>query len=147
RETGCSTIFIATVPASQITIDVDAMIDIPVGPEAIMGSTRMKSATAQKMVLNMLTTGAMVRLGKVYENVMVDLQLSKKKLGERSKRMIMSGTDAGDGQAAHWVEEADGRVRTAMVMGLTKVNREEARKKLEDEDGFIRRVLQQTSPQ
>jgi len=147
RETGCSTIFIATVPASQITIDVDAMIDIPVGPEAIMGSTRMKSATAQKMVLNMLTTGAMVRLGKVYENVMVDLQLSNKKLGERSKRIIMMFTDADYEQAAHWLEEADGHVKTAMVMALTKLNREEARKKLEDEDGFIRRVLQQTTPQ
>src|SRR5699024_1223696 len=105
KKTGCKTIFVTTVPASQITIDVDVMIDIPVGPEAIMGSTRMKSATAQKMVLNMLTTGAMVRLGKVYENVMVDLQLSNKKLEERSKRIIMMFTQADYEQAGQWLEE------------------------------------------
>src|SRR5699024_5293647 len=105
KKTGCKTIFVTTVPASQITIDVDVMIDIPVGPEAIMGSTRMKSATAQKMVLNMLTTGAMVRLGKVYENVMVDLQLSNKKLEERSKRIIMMFIQADYEQAGQWLEE------------------------------------------
>src|SRR5699024_7542077 len=106
REMGCKTIFVTTVPSSQITIDVDVMIDIQVGPEAIMGSTRMKSATAQKMVLNMLTTGAMVRLGKVYENVMVDLQLSNKKLEERSKRIIMMFSEADYEQAGRWLEEA-----------------------------------------
>lgn len=143
KETGCHTLFVTTVPASQITIEVDVLIDIPVGPEAIMGSTRMKSATAQKMVLNMLTTGAMIRKGKVYENVMVDLQLSNQKLEERSKRIIMMFTDADYEEAGRWLEQADGHVKTALVMALTGLSKSHAREKLQEEDGFIRKVLQE----
>ena len=142
KERGCNTIFVTTVPAEQITIEVDVMIDIPVGPEPIMGSTRMKSATAQKMVLNMLTTGAMVRKGKVYENVMVDLQLSNKKLEERSKRIVMMFTEADYEEAGHWLDKADGHVKTALVMALTGLEKKEAEQQLEEQDGFIRKVLQ-----
>ena len=142
KERGCSTIFVTTVPADQITISVDVMIDIPVGPEAIMGSTRMKSATAQKMVLNMLTTGAMVRKGKVYENVMVDLQLSNKKLEERSKRIIMMFSEADYEEAGHWLDRAGGHVKTALVMALTGLDKEKAKQQLNEQDGFIRKVLQ-----
>ena len=85
QKNGISTIFITTVPKEQLRIHADITIDIPVGAEVIMGSTRMKSATAQKMVLNMLSTGAMIRQGKIYENVMVDLMLTNKKLVERAK--------------------------------------------------------------
>lgn len=145
KETGCHTLFVTTVPASQITIEVDVLIDIPVGPEAIMGSTRMKSATAQKMVLNMLTTGAMIRKGKVYENVMVDLQLSNQKLEERSKRIIMMFTDADYEEAGRWLEQAGGHVKTALVMALTGLGKSEAREKLQEKDGFIRKVLQETN--
>ncbi|HEX6982160.1 MAG TPA: N-acetylmuramic acid 6-phosphate etherase [Balneolaceae bacterium] len=142
-EKGCRTIFVTTVPASQITLEVDVLIDVPVGPEVIMGSTRMKSATAQKMVLNMLTTGVMIRLGKVYENVMVDLQLSNQKLQERAKRIIMMFANVDYAEAEKALKAAGGHVKTALVMILGRLNREEAQKKLDQNDGFIRKALQE----
>jgi len=140
---GCHTIFVTTVPGSQITIDVDVLIDIPVGPEVIMGSTRMKSATAQKMVLNMLTTGAMIRGGKVYENVMVDLQLTNQKLEERSKRILMMFADLDYQQAKKLLDEAGGHVKTALLMTLGDIGRKEARNRLKENDGFIRKALKE----
>lgn len=141
REKGCHTIFVTTVPGSQITVDVDVLIDIPVGPEVIMGSTRMKSATAQKMVLNMLTTGANIRRGKVYENVMVDLQLSNQKLHERAKRILMMFADVGYDEAEKSLQAAGGHVKTALIMLIAGISKEEAEKKLKKNDGFIRKAL------
>ena len=92
RELGAKTLYITTNPRAEFDLDVDVAICPEVGPEVLMGSTRMKSGTAQKLVLNMLTTTAMVRLGKVYENMMVDLQLTNQKLVERSKRIVMMAT-------------------------------------------------------
>lgn len=143
REQGCHTIFVTTVPGSQIAIDVDVLIDIPVGPEVIMGSTRMKSATAQKMVLNMLTTGANIRRGKVYENVMVDLQLSNQKLEERSKRIIMMFADVTYDEAQQYLEVSGGHVKTALLMALGNLGRQEAEQKLKESNGFIRKALQE----
>ncbi|WP_445666025.1 N-acetylmuramic acid 6-phosphate etherase [Fodinibius sp. AD559] len=142
REKGCHTIFVTTVPGSQISLDVDVLIDVPVGPEVIMGSTRMKSATAQKMVLNMITTGANIRRGKVYENVMVDLQLSNKKLHERSKRIVMMFTDLDYEKTEKLLHSAGGHVKTALVMELGRLNKKEAEKKLKDHNGFIRKALE-----
>ncbi|NGP88898.1 N-acetylmuramic acid 6-phosphate etherase [Fodinibius halophilus] len=139
---GCYTIFVTTVPGNQITIGVDVLIDIPVGPEVIMGSTRMKSATAQKMVLNMITTGANIRRGKVYENVMVDLQLSNQKLHERSKRILMTFADIDYQEAEKYLKAADGHVKTALLMVLGDIDKKEAQKKLEESNGFIRKALQ-----
>src|SRR5699024_1644670 len=102
-----------------------------------------KSATAQKMVLNMLTTGAMIRLGKVYENVMVDLQLSNKKLKERAKRIIMMFADVDYTEAERTLKAANGHVKMALVMALGKLSREEAQTKLRQHDGFIRKVLKE----
>ncbi len=140
KERGAITIFITTVSAEQVAIadEVDYMIDVPVGPEVIMGSTRMKSGTAQKLILNMLSTGAMIRLGKVYENVMVDLQLSNKKLEERAKRIVMMLTDCTYETAESVLHEADGHVKTAMVMILTNSTAREARNRLENNNGFVR---------
>lgn len=140
KERGAITIFITTVTAEQVSIadEVDYMIDVPVGPEVVMGSTRMKSGTAQKLILNMLSTGAMIRLGKVYQNVMVDLQLSNKKLEERAKRIVMMLTDCSYETAESVLSEADGHVKTAMVMILTNSNAREARNRLENNDGFVR---------
>jgi N-acetylmuramic acid 6-phosphate etherase len=142
REKGCNTIFVTTVPGSQISLDVDVLIDVPVGPEVIMGSTRMKSATAQKMVLNMITTGANIRRGKVYENVMVDLQLSNQKLHERSKRIVMMFTDLNYKETEELLRSADGHVKTALVMALGGLNKKAAESKLETHGGFIRKVLE-----
>ncbi|HKL14175.1 MAG TPA: N-acetylmuramic acid 6-phosphate etherase [Balneolaceae bacterium] len=144
KSRGASTVFITTVSADQVDLsdEVDFMIDIPVGPEVVMGSTRMKSGTAQKMVLNMLSTGAMIRLGKVYENVMVDLQLTNKKLEERARRIVMMLTDCSYEVADNVLKEADGHVKTAMIMILTDQTKEEARERLKANDGFVRASLQ-----
>ncbi len=141
KKRGCTTILITTVPAEQLDYLADIVIDVPVGPEVIMGSTRMKSGTAQKLVLNTISTGAMVRLGKVYENVMVDLHLTNKKLVERAKRIIMMFTETDYNEASDLLEAADNHVKTAIVMSLNKVSKEEAKRQLEKADGFIRKAL------
>lgn len=141
QKRSCKTIFITTVPKEQLDIDVDHILDVPVGPEVVMGSTRMKSGTAQKMVLNMLTTGAMIRQGKVYENVMVDLQLTNKKLVERAKRIIMMFTKISYDEASELLKSAKGHVKTAMVMQLGDLNRQQADQLLKRNGGFIRKAL------
>lgn len=141
REIGALTLLVTTVSGDQVELEVDYLIDVHVGPEVIMGSTRMKSATAQKMVMNMLTTGAMIRLGKVYENVMVDLQLTNKKLEERAKRIVMmfTGSDYTDAEEA--LEKADYHVKTALVMALASVDKDTALNALKENNGFIRNAL------
>lgn len=141
RKRGCKTIMVTTVPADQLQLEADVIIDVPVGPEVIMGSTRMKSATAQKMILNMITTGAMIRQGKVYENVMVDLMLTNRKLVERAKRIIMTFSNVSYEKAGSLLEEAGGHVKTALLMALGNVNAGEARDLLAQHQGFIRKAL------
>ncbi|MEX2403400.1 MAG: N-acetylmuramic acid 6-phosphate etherase [Balneolales bacterium] len=143
QKRGCKTIMVCCVNAGQVDIDLkaDVMIDIPVGPEVIMGSTRLKSATAQKMVCNMITTGAMIRLGKVYENVMVDLMLTNKKLVERSRRIVMMFTGISYDEASELLGLANGHVKVALLMKLGNINREQAVKNLHAHNGFIRAAL------
>jgi len=140
-EIGCKTILVTTVSAEQVDLEVDVMVDVPVGPEVIMGSTRMKSASAQKMVLNMFTTGAMIRLGKVFENVMVDLQLTNKKLEERAKRIVMMLSKMKYDEAEAYLEKADYHVKTALMMSLSGLSKEKAIKHLNSHNGFIRSAL------
>lgn len=144
KELGAATVMVCCVTAGRVKHDntIDVMIDIPVGQEVIMGSTRMKSATAQKMVCNMLTTGAMIRLGKVYENVMVDLKLTNKKLVERARRIIMMFTDLSYEQAAQTLSDAENHVKTALVMALGDLSKEDARVLLNQHNGFIRAALE-----
>lgn len=120
---------------------VDVGICVDVGPEVIMGSTRMKSGTAQKMVLNMITTAAMIRLGKVYENMMVDLQLTNDKLRERARRILMIATGLDYDAAGQILEEAGGHVKTALVMAGAGVSREEAARRLTQAGGFVRPAM------
>jgi N-acetylmuramic acid 6-phosphate etherase len=141
KRIGCVTIFVTTVSNDQVELTVDHMIDIPIGPEVIMGSTRMKSATAQKMVLNMLSTGAMIRLGKVYQNVMVDLQLTNKKLEERAKRILMMLANLDYSEASNYLIKADNHVKTALLMALANIGKDEAQQSLQNSDGFIRKAL------
>jgi N-acetylmuramic acid 6-phosphate etherase len=138
---GCKTVLVTTVSADQVDLTVDVLVDVPVGPEVIMGSTRMKSATAQKMVLNMFTTGAMIRLGKVFENVMVDLQLTNKKLEERAKRIVMMLSGINYEEATSYLEKADFHVKTALMMSLSGLSKEKAIEHLKDHNGFIRSAL------
>ncbi len=141
---GSPTIFITCNPRSQFDMHdiVNVAICADVGPEVIMGSTRMKSGTAQKLVLNMITTTAMVQLGKTYENMMVDLQMTNEKLKERSKKIVMTVTGVGYAEAAEALNAAGGHVKTAIVMILGDCSAPVARKRLRAADGFVRRALQ-----
>jgi len=138
RKIGCKTLFITCTPRSEFTLDVDVPICAVVGPEVVMGSTRMKSGTAQKMILNMLTTASMIRLGKVYENMMVDLQMTNAKLVERSKRTVMTVSGLSYEDATVLLEKAGGHVKTALVMHLADVDRNEALARLARAEGFVR---------
>ena len=139
---GATTVFVTCVPRETIPFEVDVAICPVVGPEVVMGSTRMKSGTAQKLVLNMLTTASMVRLGKVYENMMIDLQMTNAKLVERSKRIVMTVTGVDYDEAAQALEAAGGHVKTALVMILAGVTRLEAAARLNAARGFVRYALQ-----
>jgi len=141
RELGAKTLYVTTNPRADFNLDVDVAICPEVGPEVLMGSTRMKSGTAQKLVLNMLTTTAMVKLGKVYENMMVDLQLTNKKLVERSKRIVMLATGVDYDIAAEVLARADGHVKSAIVMIKAGVDIEEARKRIDAAGGFVRGAI------
>ena len=106
-----------------------------------MGSTRMKAGTATKLVLNMLTTASMIRLGKTYGNMMVDLKMTSKKLEERAKKTVMMVTGLSYNESAQILVEADGHVKAALVMALAGVSLNEAKERLRKADGFIRTAL------
>ncbi len=142
RAIGCKTLYVTCNPRSEFDLEVDVAMCPVVGPEVVMGSTRMKSGTAQKLVLNMLTTAAMIRMGKVYENMMVDLQETSLKLVERSRRTVMTVTGIDYAEAVEVLKRADGHVKTALVMVLANVPSEEARRRLEEADGFVRPAIQ-----
>jgi len=125
------TILVTCNPRTEIKVKVDVTICPVVGPEVIMGSTRMKAGTATKLVLNMLTTTAMIRLGKVYGNMMVDLKMNSRKLEERSKRTVMLVTGVDYDEAAAVLQAAGGHVKTALVMLLGRIDAEEARRRLD----------------
>ena len=139
---GTPTLFVTTVPRDELDVEPDVAICPVVGPEVVMGSTRMKSGTAQKLVLNMLTTAAMVRLGKVYENMMVDLQRTSEKLVERGIRTVMMVTGVDYDEADDVLDACDGHVKTAIVMILADVDATEARQRLDETDGFVRPAIE-----
>lgn len=149
KQIGCKTILVTTNSRSvllnksfdTIRNSIDVAICPEVGPEIIAGSTRMKSGTAQKMVLNMLTTASMIRLGKVYGNLMVDLKLNSRKLEERAKRVIMNITEVDYERAEESLKKSGGHVKTAIVMILKNTNKAEAQKKLKNVNGFLRPAL------
>lgn len=142
REFGAKTIYLTCNPRSEFNLDIDVAICPDVGPEVVMGSTRMKSGTAQKLVLNMITTASMIRIGKVYENMMIDLQMTNLKLVERSKRIVMTITGVSYEEAEKYLKEARGHVKTALVMIRAKVTYEEAKRRLELSEGFVRKAIE-----
>ncbi len=143
KEIGAMTLYVTCNPRETFNIkEVDVAICPHVGPEVIMGSTRMKSGTAQKLVLNMLTTTAMIRLGKVYENMMIDLQMTNKKLIERSKKIVMTITGLDYDEASKYLKLASGHVKTALVMIKAQVDADDARKRLIKADGFVRKAIE-----
>lgn len=143
KQIGAVTLFVTCNPRNSFHFpEVDIAICPEVGPEIIMGSTRMKSGTAQKMVLNMLTTTGMIRLGKVFENMMIDLQLTNKKLVERAKRIFMTITNASYEEAGDYLNKAGGNVKSAIVMKKCGVDLEKAKNALLQSDGFVRKAIE-----
>ncbi|MFQ5538312.1 MAG: N-acetylmuramic acid 6-phosphate etherase [Gemmatimonadota bacterium] len=142
RERGARTGFLlCTYPTEELVATHDVVIAPLVGPEVITGSTRMKAGTATKMVLNTITTGAMVRLGKVYGNLMVDLQVTCRKLQDRGERILMELLEIDRPRAASLLAAAGGHVKTAIVMGKLDVDAGEARRLLDEAGGVIARVV------
>ena len=142
RERGARTVYLTCTPREEFTLPVDVAICPVVGPEVLMGSTRMKAGTAQKLVLNMISTAAFVRSGKAYENMMVDLNSSSQKLVERSRRTVMTVTGVSYDEAARAIEAAGRHVKTAIVMLKRGCSREEAERLLLRTGGFVRRAIE-----
>ena len=124
----------------------DVCITVLVGPEIVTGSTRMKSGTATKLVLNTLTTGAMIRLGKTYGNLMVDLRAWNDKLVDRSQRIVMETTGLGRDEARKVLDGAEGSVKTAIVMARRSVSRDEAERLLDEHAGHLRSIVGDPPP-
>ena len=141
KELGAKTIALVTNTNTPIGAAAEIEIAVEVGPEVITGSTRMKSGTAQKMVLNLLSTASMVRLGKVYGNLMVDVKTANKKLYARAERILMQATDTDEKTAKTVLKKCDYHVKTAIVMVLCECEVEEAKKRLESKNGYIREAL------
>jgi N-acetylmuramic acid 6-phosphate etherase len=135
------TVGLTTNRPSDLAAYVDILIDPEVGPEPISGSTRMKSGTAQKLVLNMLTTMAMVRLGKTYGNLMVDLRPTNVKLVRRAQRLIRQVAGVDEATAARLFHESGGDTKVAMLMGLAGIDAPTARARLAAAGGVLRRAL------
>lgn len=125
-----------------IAHEADIAISPVVGPEALTGSTRLKSGTAQKLVLNMISTGAMVKFGKVYQNLMVDMQATNVKLVDRACRMVVEATGIAREQAQALLKQTDFDVKPAILMALTGLDAAAAREKLAAHQGFLRAALE-----
>jgi N-acetylmuramic acid 6-phosphate etherase len=141
RAVGAFTIGFACNANSELAALADEMIVPQVGPEIVAGSTRLKAGTATKMVLNMLTTGAMIRIGKTYGNLMVDLRATNAKLVARTRRIVAALTGVDEMTAERLVAEADGELKTAVVARLQNISPAEARRLLAEADGHLRRAL------
>jgi N-acetylmuramic acid 6-phosphate etherase len=138
RAAGAKTAF---VTAGEPSVAADVVVRIETGPEVLAGSTRLKAGTATKLVLNMISTGAMVRTGRVYDNLMVDLRAGSAKLAARAERLVraLTGLDAGEAEAV--LADANGEVKTAVVMARRGVSAVEARELLAAANGFLRAAL------
>lgn len=142
RENGVPTVAIACNPGSEVSKHADVAVEVDNGPEVLTGSTRLKSGTSQKLMLNMLSTASMVQVGKVYGNLMVDVMPTNEKLVERAQRIIATATGCDAATAEKYYESADGNPKTAIVMILAEVDREEAIRRLEASGGFVRSAIQ-----
>jgi N-acetylmuramic acid 6-phosphate etherase len=138
---GALTVGITSQPGSPLASEADIAIVPNTGPEVIMGSTRMKSGTAQKLVLNAISTGVMIRLGRVYSNLMIDMPATNEKLRSRAVRMVELAAGVTRPTAVQALRDADGNVRLAVIMARKKVSADEARKLLDAHRGSLREVL------
>lgn len=141
REVGATTAALSCNKQAAISEHADFRIEVETGPEVLTGSTRLKAGTAQKLVLNMISTAAMIGVGKVYQNLMVDVQSTNEKLEIRAKRMIVEATGVELETAARYFTSANGHVKTAIVMILADVSYTEAVERLQRAHGFVRDAL------
>lgn len=141
RSIGAKTATISCNKDAEISKHADFPIEVDAGPEFLTGSTRLKSGTAQKLILNMISTISMIGIGKVFNNLMVDVKPTNEKLVERSKRIIMQATDVDYETAEKYFTEAEQNVKLAIVMILTDSDKEAAQEKLVVADGFVKRTL------
>lgn len=141
RQLGATTVALSCNPASTIAGIADIAISPVVGPEVLTGSTRMKSGTAQKLVLNMLTTASMIRIGKSYQNLMVDLRPSNKKLVARAIRIVMQTAGCTAAQAKQALDSTGNDVKLAILVAITGLDVEAARAALGKAGGFLRKAI------
>lgn len=146
NEIGATTVALSCNPVSAIADIADIAISPVVGPEALTGSTRLKSGTAQKLVLNMLTTASMIRIGKSYENLMVDLSVSNAKLAARATRILVEVAGCSADEAEAILVKAGNNVKLAILMALTGMEAPAAEAALADADGFLRRAAAAHQP-
>lgn len=138
---GAFTGSIATVSNAEMSKYADVAIEAVTGPEAITGSTRMKSGTAEKMICNMISTGCMIRYGKVYENLMVDVQPTNLKLVERAKRIIAMAVGCTEAEAESLYNESKCDVKIAILMGINHTSASDAKEFLQDADGDVQKAI------
>ena len=141
KSLGSVTVSIASNPNSAMANIVDIAIDTVVGPEVLTGSSRLKSGTAQKLVLNMLTTASMILMGKCYQNLMVDVQASNEKLKARAIRIVMQATDCDKALAEETLKQADQNAKLAIMMILSGLDRAQAEALLEKHQGTLQLAL------
>lgn len=147
KSVGATTVALSCNPDSVIARLAEIAISPVVGPEALTGSTRLKSGTAQKLVLNMLTTASMIRIGKTYQNLMVDVNASNEKLLARAVRIVMQATDCTRQDAESVLELTDNDVKLAILVQLTGLDVTAARDTLQSASGFLRRAIEGKTPQ
>jgi len=141
RKGGAKTIFLTCAPEARKSIAADVIINPVVGPEVVTGSTRMKAGTATKLVLNTLTTAAMIRMGKVYGNLMVDLRATSEKLRDRAERIVMTVTGLSRPAARNLLKRAGGAAKLAILMHVRKLTLRQAQKQLRRCDGSLRAAM------
>ena len=141
RNIGAATLALACNSASPMAAAADLAIEVVTGPEVLTGSTRLKAGTAQKLVLNMLSTASMVRLGKTYSNLMVDVQPTNEKLRQRATRIVAESAEIMQDAARALLEQAGWEVKTAVVMGLAQIDAPEARTRLATHRGRVRAAV------
>jgi N-acetylmuramic acid 6-phosphate etherase len=142
QELGAATVLVTcSDPPPELVASCDELIVARVGPEALAGSTRLKAGTATKLILNAITTGAMIRLGKTYGNLMVDLMTLSQKLKDRGERIVMEAGGVDRAAARRAIESAGGSVKLAVVMAKSGADAAEARRRLETAGGLVREVI------
>lgn len=143
KKVGCHTAAIANNQNSEIGKIAEVAIEVIVGPEILTGSTRLKSGTAQKMILNMISTASMIRIGKVYQNLMVDVMQTNEKLRRRAEKIVTEATGVTVSEARKYIDEAQGSCKVAITMILADCNYEEAQRRLYQSHGHVRAAIRQ----